>query len=107
MVQKEILKEGGDLKERFEYLIEFIEKKRITSWDDLGDLLSNIQKDKNNCIFKGSFEDFMNYIEKNGIAFITFEYGVDGVSIEIIKYIKVFREIFQNPKIHLIGGEFN
>ena len=107
MVQKGILKEGGNLKERFEYLTKLIEEQNITSWEDLGELLSNIQKDKNECIFKENFEDFMTYIEKNGIAFITFEYGVDGVSTEIIKYIKVFREIFQNPKIHLIGGEFN
>lgn len=107
MEQKEILKEDRNLKERFEYLIKLIEEKHIEYWDDLGNILSTIQKDKDDFTFKGSFEDFMNYIEKNGIAFITFEYGVDGVSTEIIKYTKVFRKISPKMKICLIGGEFN
>jgi len=41
------------------------------------------------------------------IAFITFNYGIDGVSIEISKYARCFEQIFgEDTEIHLIGGQF-
>ncbi len=41
------------------------------------------------------------------IAFITFNYGIDGVSIEISKYARCFEKIFgENTEVHLIGGQF-
>ncbi|MGL1933095.1 MAG: glycosyltransferase [Desulfotalea sp.] len=44
------------------------------------------------------------------IAFITFNYGIDGVTIEIAKYAQCLAELFKqeesSPPIHFIGGNF-
>jgi len=44
-----------------------------------------------------------------GTAFLTFDYGVDGVSIEIAKYAQSLEDLYSGigePAIHLIGGDF-
>lgn len=45
-----------------------------------------------------------------GIAVVTFNYGIDGVTIEIAKYLKYLEDLFKQngrkPNIHLIGGRF-
>jgi glycosyltransferase involved in cell wall biosynthesis len=44
-----------------------------------------------------------------GTAFLTFDYGVDGVSIEIAKYAQSLEDLYAEagaPAIHLIGGDF-
>jgi glycosyltransferase involved in cell wall biosynthesis len=44
-----------------------------------------------------------------GTAFLTFDYGVDGVSIEIAKYAQSLEDLYSEvgePAIHLIGGDF-
>ena len=43
-----------------------------------------------------------------GTAFITFSYGIDGVTIEMSKYAHTLNNLFasDNPSIHFIGGSF-
>ena len=47
---------------------------------------------------------------KRGVAFVTFDYGIDGVSIEISKYADCCEAFLSDDErstpIHLIGGEF-
>ncbi len=47
---------------------------------------------------------------KRGVAFVTYDYGIDGVSIEISKYADCceafLSEDDRSTLIHLIGGEF-
>jgi hypothetical protein len=47
---------------------------------------------------------------KRGLAFVTYDYGIDGVSIEISKYADCCEALLsdgdRSPRIHLIGGEF-
>ena len=40
------------------------------------------------------------------MAFATFHYSVDGVTIEVEKYVKIFRRKFPGMQIHYIAGEF-
>ena len=80
---------------------------KFTSWFKLNEFLQNLQsiplvKDR-----KESFKSFLQRIEHSGIAFITFEYGIDGVSTEIAKYITLVHKILPGIDIHLIGGEFD
>ena len=45
-----------------------------------------------------------------GTAFITFSYGIDGVSMEITKYAHILNDLFApvgNSSIHFIGGNFD
>ncbi|MBW2712940.1 MAG: hypothetical protein JRC77_04240, partial [Deltaproteobacteria bacterium] len=45
------------------------------------------------------------------VGFITFEYGIDGVSMEIAKYAACLEQLWDRygstPEIHLIGGNFS
>ncbi len=47
---------------------------------------------------------------RRGVAFVTYDYGIDGVSIEISKYADCFEALLsdddRSTPIHLIGGEF-
>lgn len=48
---------------------------------------------------------------KRGIAFITYDYGIDGVSIEVFKYASCLEKMLSESKanripMHFIGGEF-
>ena len=47
---------------------------------------------------------------KRGVAFVTYDYGIDGVSIEISKYADCCEALLsdddRSTPIHLIGGEF-
>jgi len=49
-------------------------------------------------------------LHKHNLAFITYDYGIDGVSIEISKYARCFEALFQSdgkkPVMHFIGGAF-
>jgi glycosyltransferase involved in cell wall biosynthesis len=79
-----------------------------TGWRDITDLLQRFRNnDKPNVIPEGG-----NYLEvfARGTAFITFDYGIDGVSIEIAKYARTLVDIFRpldHHAIHLIGGNFS
>ena len=45
-----------------------------------------------------------------GTAFLTFDFGIDGVSIEIAKYARVLEALYQpyaNAGLHFIAGDFS
>ncbi len=78
-----------------------------TDWDDLVNLLNKIKnKEKEWKIPCG--ENALKFFAR-GTAFITFSYGIDGVSIEMSKYAHILSDLFKplgNPSIHFIGGNF-
>jgi len=45
-------------------------------------------------------------LKEGGIGFVTFGYSVDGVTIEIEKYAKLYRKNIPGIPIHYIGGGF-
>jgi len=80
----------------------------ITNWNDITYFLASI-KDRIVLENKTS-EDFQDELRK-GIAFITYDYGIDGVSIEISKYASCFEKILADkngrlPELHFIAGDF-
>lgn len=78
------------------------------NWEDIQNLLSKFT-DMHPKTTELNREEFIKLTAK-GTAFITFEYGVDGVSIEITKYARAL-EVLLNENteaaIHLIGGDFH
>ena len=79
-----------------------------TDWNDISDMLVRL-KDSVPLPSPSTRKDFLDRVGK-GIAFITFEYGIDGVSIEISKYGKALESYLEGPEdvaIHLIGGDFS
>ncbi len=68
---------------------------KVKTWKDIDLILENLKKPPNRRKLSTK------------IAFITFNYGIDGVTIEISKYARCFEKIFGNKcEIHLIGGQF-
>jgi glycosyltransferase involved in cell wall biosynthesis len=87
--------------------MEWIGGESPSSWEDLSDLLLELPER-----FPPppvpSRSEFDHQI-KNGIAFLTFDYGIDGVSIEISKYARTLESIHHDQgdgAIHFIGGDF-
>lgn len=89
-------------------MIRSLKNETINTWFDLGLFLDRI-KEYNpvpTAEFNGSYEEYKEEIKNSGIAFITFGYSVDGVTIEIEKYAKVYRQNYENITVHYIGGDF-
>ncbi len=78
------------------------------NWDDITHLLNHIRSKKN----VDSAQDGQDHLQffGKGTAFITFSYGIDGVTIEISKYAHTLENIYRSlddHSIHLIGESFD
>ena len=78
-----------------------------TRWSEITKILNRIK-----CINPSNQQiTEENYLRKfaEGTAFITFDFGIDGVSIEIAKYAKTLEDIYEPysaSPLHMIAGEF-
>jgi glycosyltransferase involved in cell wall biosynthesis len=95
-------------KKYFEEMMAALRAANINNWNDISCFLASI-KDRM-VLQKKSKEEFKNEVRK-GIAFITYDYGIDGVSIEISKYASCFESILADedgniPELHFVGGDF-
>ncbi len=78
----------------------------VRAWNEIHDVLSKLAPQRE----RGEDPALLEHAAR-GIAFITFEYGIDGVSIEIAKYAacleSLLERIAETPTIHCIGGHFS
>ncbi|MCP4179195.1 MAG: glycosyltransferase [bacterium] len=84
-----------------------LNKTKISSWNDISLFLDSLKSEKHK---KQIYKNLYNVLS-NGIAFITFDYGIDGVSIEIQKYAQSLELLFKKETsrqvpLHFIGGDF-
>ncbi|RMG29569.1 MAG: hypothetical protein D6732_17460, partial [Methanobacteriota archaeon] len=88
--------------------MERLRAEAIHTWFDLGLFIDRFKENREvpAVSFSGAFEDFLRFIKEGGIAFVSFFYSVDGVSIECEKYANSFRAMFKNIPIHYISGIF-
>ena len=93
----------------FQQLKQRLQEENVQSWFDMGLLLDRIrdsrQPSKN---IPQSFKAFKKNLQ-SGVAFVTFDFGVDGVTIEIEKYSAIFNRLISSaantpPRIFWIGG---
>jgi len=89
-------------------MLKQLKEEKINTWFDLGLFIDRVKEHRKvpSVEFKGSYEEYKDYIKKGGVAFVTFRYSVDGVTIEIEKYAKIYRTNYQGINIHYIGGQF-
>lgn len=96
------------LSEAFNSMLETIKNQTITDWPEIDAFLQTIGKEKEDNS-KYTLDDYFKIIGK-GIGFITYDYGIDGVSTEIRKYAESLEGIYAKRQIdlplHFIGGEF-
>ena len=80
----------------------------VSCWDDISAALDRIQQPHHELPPTVS-EDAMRRFSQ-GVAFITFNYGIDGVSIEMAKYAQSLADLFSaaadTASAHFIGGNF-
>ena len=81
---------------------------KVSTWKDISNILENLRSKKQNT---EANEEYLNDVE-SGISFITFDYGIDGVSIEIEKYALCLEKLFKDKNnadipLHFIGGDFH
>ncbi len=88
--------------------IRFLENEKINTWFDLGLFLDRLRENKPVPVspFEGDVEEYFEHLQTRGIAFMTYAYSVDGVTNEILKYIKSLKYWLHDLQIHLIAGEF-
>lgn len=96
------------LSEAFNSMVETIKNQTIIGWTEIDAFLQTIGKEKEDNS-RNTPDDYLEILGK-GIGFITYDYGIDGVSIEIRKYADCLERIFAKRRInlplHFIGGDF-
>ncbi|NOY75668.1 MAG: glycosyltransferase family 4 protein [Kiritimatiellaeota bacterium] len=99
----------GNKIELYEKMIGKINSAEIADWSDIAKFLTERE-----ATARSTFPDDASFKEslRSGIAFLTFDYGIDGVSIEIAKYATCFERILSDadgsiPELHFIGGDFH
>ena len=88
-------------------LINLLQNQKINTWFDLGLFIDRFKEQKNleKEYFSGNYDEYKDLLKNSGVAFLTYYYSVDGVTIEVEKYAKIFRNLF-NTQIHYIAGAF-
>lgn len=96
-----------DKRKRYDQMMNTIEESAPSNWEDIGRILSMIE-DSASGRSSISWHEYNRRMAK-GVAFITFDYGIDGVSIEISKYAQALEDRLKGEgetEIHFIGGDF-
>ncbi len=98
----------GNKKHLFSEIMEKLESYDPTNWSDISNSLKDIKED-GPPLEQFSRDEFLEKV-RTGLAFWTFDFGIDGVSIEISKYAQCLYNILSNDKkavIHYISGDFH
>jgi glycosyltransferase involved in cell wall biosynthesis len=101
------MRQGEKTIMNYEYMMVDLKGSNPQNWREIYDLLIKLKakEEKRGKISNRSFSQFIK-----GVAFITFDYGIDGVSIEITKYAQSIEALFpvDSPvPIHFVGGDFH
>lgn len=97
----------GTSMNQFKGMVEKLNSFTPGNWNDINDFIT-ILADNHVPDKKPKRKEFLNRV-MGGIAFLTYDYGIDGVSIEISKYAKALQNLFSDTgtvNIHFIGGDF-
>jgi glycosyltransferase involved in cell wall biosynthesis len=89
-------------------VIKELKSEMISTWFDLGIFLDRIKENRKipcNRRFK-DIREFHLYFKGKGVAFLTFHYSVDGVTVEVSKYSELVKRNLPGSEIHYISGIF-
>ena len=90
-------------------LLVLLQAEKIETWFDMGLFIDRFkeQQDYPPISFRGSYDEFKEQLRKGGIAFLTFHYMVDGVTVEVDKYASLVKRNIPGITIHYIAGEIH
>ncbi|UCG23796.1 MAG: hypothetical protein JSW55_16925 [Chloroflexota bacterium] len=87
---------------------DFIGDAQVSSWEEVSRQLALV-KSRPQKPLPATRADYLQAISQ-GPAFLTFDFGIDGVSIEIAKYARVLEALYQpdvDARLHFIAGDFH
>ncbi len=90
---------------KIDNILNKLRKQEINTWFDLGLFIDRFKEQPSKAAFKGNAKAFDSHLEKGGVAFITFYFAIDGITVEAEKYAKTIKRIYPNIAIHYIAGE--
>ena len=82
-----------------------LREQEINTWFDLGLFIDRFRERNSTSAFTGDLDEFGKHLEKGGVAFLTFYFTIDGITVETEKYAKTFRRIYPKIPVHYIAGE--
>ena len=97
-----------ELTHLYSEMMETLQEQNPASWNEISSLLSQFSE-QGPQLEELSQEVFLEKV-RSGLAFWTFDFGIDGVSIEIAKYAQGLQGILGNQvpaEIHFIAGDFH
>ena len=94
----------------FKKMKQTLSETNVKRWKDISAVLESVKRDSPE-IEAFTDKEFLSALH-NGIAFMTYDFGIDGVSIEISKYAHCMEKIFTDahttlPVLHFISGDFH
>ena len=89
-------------------MMDALRREDITTWFDLGLMLDRLRDghDTPSLVVDEDFDGFTEHVS-NGVGIVTFHCSVDGVTVEIGKYVEALRRVLPKPRIHVIAGRFD
>lgn len=95
----------------YKQLLKALHEEKVETWFDIGLLLDRLKEDQKPFELPSTYDRFRKGVAK-GIGFVAFDFGIDGVSIEVSKYAKAFTKLLEKesnitPKFSCIGGHFS
>ncbi len=93
----------------FKQMKQMLSETNVKRWKDISTVLERVKRNSPN-IETFTDKEYLSSLH-NGIAFMTYDFGIDGVSIEISKYAHCIEKFFTDthttlPVLHFIGGDF-
>jgi len=82
-----------------------LEKINVNDWQEISAFLDSI-KSAPEAVPVLEKKEFLSLLS-TGAAFVTYDFGIDGVSIEIFKYAECLEEILPGIPLHFVGGDFH
>ncbi|MWW26786.1 phosphodiester glycosidase family protein [Algibacter lectus] len=90
---------------RIPNILNTLRNEKINTWFDLGLFIDKFKEQNFASAFKGKASTFDAEIEKGGVAFLTFYFTIDGITVETEKYAKIFKNIYPDIPIHFVAGD--
>jgi len=90
---------------KIQNILKKLKNEKINTWFDLGLFMDKFKEENLPPSFSGSKPNFHKHVETGGIAFLTFYYTIDGITVETEKYAKTFKNIYPEIPIHFVAGE--
>jgi hypothetical protein len=89
-------------------MMDALRSEAIHTWFDLGLFVDRFREQRRvpAAEFCGSTVDLLHMIADGGVAFVSFEFGVDTTALEAVEYARAFEQLVGDAPIHHIAGAF-